>query len=187
MDGGALLSYVGWAVVYAAAAIAVLGGAGRATGLLTTKSHLVTLFVILFFVVLTQHPFPDPAALVCPVSKATPNFEPFHFAEAWAWAWRRSHSLAGFMREPPILSIVTNLLLCALIGILLRFHQIRLGTAVGLGAALSLTVELTQLTGLWGLYPCAFRKFDVDDLLLNTLGVVLGYLVARSMVSVAPR
>lgn len=34
-------------------------------------------------------------------------------------------------------------------------------------------IETTQLTGVWGIYPCAYRVFDVDDLLMNTLGAVL--------------
>ena len=180
MSGGVLFSYVGWATVYAAAATAVLGGAGRAVGLIRTGRPLVTLFVILFFVGLTQHPFPSPSVLVCPVPKARPNLVPLHFAEAWAWAWQSSDTLAGFMREPSILSMAMNLVLCSLIGVLLCWHQIRLRAAIVLGAALSLTIELTQLTGIWGLYPCAFRKFDIDDLLVNTLGVVLGYMAARS-------
>ena len=30
----------------------------------------------------------------------------------------------------------------------------------------------------WGIYPCAYRVFDVDDLLMNTLGAVLGSALA---------
>lgn len=40
---------------------------------------------------------------------------------------------------------------------------------------LSLFFEITQLTGVFGIYPRAFRLFDVDDLLLNTLGGFIGY------------
>ncbi len=50
--------------------------------------------------------------------------------------------------------------------------------AVLAGLALSLLVELTQLTGVWGLFSCAYRVFDVDDLLANGLGALLGGLVA---------
>ncbi len=46
------------------------------------------------------------------------------------------------------------------------------------GFALSLAVETTQLTGLWGIYPCAYRLFSVNDLLDNTLGAVVGSLLA---------
>lgn len=88
----------------------------------------------------------------------------------------------GFLREGQVLSVAMNLLLCSLIGAQLWRHDLPLRAVMRLGFGLSLTVELTQLTGIWGLYPCAFRKFDVDDLLLNTLGVMLGFLAARRCV-----
>lgn len=53
--------------------------------------------------------------------------------------------------------------------------------AVLAGLALSLLVELTQLTGVWGLYSCSFRVFDVDDLLANTTGALLGGLASPLM------
>lgn len=40
---------------------------------------------------------------------------------------------------------------------------------------LSLFYELTQLTGLYFIYPGSYRLFDVDDLMANTLGGLLGY------------
>lgn len=43
------------------------------------------------------------------------------------------------------------------------------------GAAVSLLTETAQLTGIFGLYPCSYRLFDVDDLLLNTGGAGLGF------------
>jgi glycopeptide antibiotics resistance protein len=40
---------------------------------------------------------------------------------------------------------------------------------------LSLFFELTQLTGLYGVYARPYRLFDVDDLIQNTVGGLLGY------------
>ncbi|MBO5095028.1 MAG: VanZ family protein [Lachnospiraceae bacterium] len=40
---------------------------------------------------------------------------------------------------------------------------------------LSLFFELTQLTALYGFYPAPYRIFDINDLMFNTLGGVLGY------------
>ena len=182
MNVGVLFSYVGWAMVYAGVATAVLGGAARAAGFFAAGRLWTTLFVILFFVVLTQHPFPDPVTLVCPVSKARPSLVPLRFMEAWAWQWRRNDTVTGFLREGQVLSVVMNILLCSVIGAMLWRHSVHLRIAALLGFGLSLSVELTQLTGIWGLYPCAYRKFDVDDLLLNTLGVTLGFIAARRRV-----
>lgn len=44
---------------------------------------------------------------------------------------------------------------------------------------LSLFFEITQLTGLYGIYNHPYRLFDVDDLLLNTFGGMVGYLLSR--------
>jgi hypothetical protein len=49
-------------------------------------------------------------------------------------------------------------------------------TVVGFG--LSLLIELTQKTGDWHLYSCAYRLFDVDDLVVNTLGATVGSLLS---------
>ena len=37
--------------------------------------------------------------------------------------------------------------------------------------------ELTQLSGLYGIYPRPYRLFDVDDLIINTLGGLFGHII----------
>ncbi|MCF0111550.1 MAG: VanZ family protein [Erysipelotrichaceae bacterium] len=51
---------------------------------------------------------------------------------------------------------------------------------------LSLFFEITQLTGLYGIYPKPYRLFDVDDLFTNTLGGVIGYLLITPIVKLLP-
>lgn len=51
---------------------------------------------------------------------------------------------------------------------------------------LSLFFELTQLTGLYFIYPRGYRLFDVDDLMLNTLGGLLGYVIAKLFTKILP-
>lgn len=41
---------------------------------------------------------------------------------------------------------------------------------------LSAFFEFTQVTRLYGIYPKPYRLCDIDDLILNTLGGVVGYL-----------
>ena len=53
-------------------------------------------------------------------------------------------------------------------------------TALGLGV--SLLIEVTQRTGVWNLYDCAYRLFDVDDLIVNTLGATVGSLLSLLLV-----
>jgi hypothetical protein len=52
---------------------------------------------------------------------------------------------------------------------------------VALGLGTSLLIELTQLTGDWGLYPCAYRFFSTSDLITNTIGAGIGALFAPAL------
>ena len=46
--------------------------------------------------------------------------------------------------------------------------------------------EFTQLTGLYGIYPRNYRIFDVDDLILNTLGGVIGFIITPLLTGFLP-
>lgn len=51
---------------------------------------------------------------------------------------------------------------------------------------LSLFFELTQLTGLYFIYPRPYRLFDVDDLMINMLGGILGYFIMNKLKVLLP-
>jgi glycopeptide antibiotics resistance protein len=85
----------------------------------------------------------------------------------------------ALLREPAFLQIVLNVLLFVPLGYFLRVILHRgVVVATAAGFALSLLVELTQRTGVWNLYSCAYRLFDVDDLIVNTLGATVGSLAS---------
>lgn len=65
---------------------------------------------------------------------------------------------------------------------------LRLGPvpSVLLGLATSLCIELAQLTGLFGLYPYAYRTFETTDLCTNTLGALAGWTLARLSLRLLP-
>jgi hypothetical protein len=73
-----------------------------------------------------------------------------------------------------------NLLFFVPLGIFARnlFGRRLSGTLI-IAFLVSLFIETAQLTGGFGFYPCSYRLFDVDDLLLNTLGASLGFGLAR--------
>ena len=52
------------------------------------------------------------------------------------------------------------------------------GFALLTGFGVSLAVEITQLTANFGTAPYPYRIFDVDDLMANTAGAVLGWVAA---------
>ncbi len=101
---------------------------------------------------------------------------------------RRAAQQAGYaglgtpgelLRNRAFLQVVLNVVLFLPFGVFVRLITHRgVVVATGLGLAVSLLIEVTQLTGVWGVYPCAYRLFDVDDLLTNTLGACLGAVVS---------
>ena len=67
-----------------------------------------------------------------------------------------------------------------------RLLRLRFLPSVLLGLAASLLIEVSQLTGLFGIYPYAYRCCDVDDVITNTLGAVLGWVCAWLLGRVVP-
>lgn len=108
------------------------------------------------------------------------------FEEAGAVAgdprsWLRVLETDGFFH------FTANIAMLFPLGIYLRYY-FRKGffSTAKWGFALSMSVELLQLTGLLFIYPRPYRLFDVDDLIANTLGAVLGYLVAPLPMKILP-
>jgi glycopeptide antibiotics resistance protein len=75
--------------------------------------------------------------------------------------------------------IAFNVAMTMPLGYFLRqYFHVSLKKTVLFGFLTSLLYEITQLTGLFFIYPRAYRIFDVDDLIINTLGALLGYVIA---------
>lgn len=55
-----------------------------------------------------------------------------------------------------------------------------------LSFCLSLFFELTQLSGLYFIYPGSYRLFDVDDLIVNTAGGMAGYAAIGPFMKILP-
>ena len=73
---------------------------------------------------------------------------------------------------------IYNIFLTLPFGMYLRYYyKCSLKKCTIITFFLSLFFELTQLTGLYFLYEKPYRCFDVDDLILNTSGGILGYLL----------
>lgn len=152
----------------------------RRHGRLALSTLALWAAALLYFVavwVYTLLPMPEPSAIVC----TQPQLDPFAFVEDL----RGAVASGGFLTDAGFLQLALNVLLFVPLGIFIRLIW-RRGIVVSLiaGLLLSLVIETTQITGVWGLYPCAYRLFDVDDLLTNTLGAVVGSLLS---LLIAPR
>ncbi|MEX3632682.1 VanZ family protein [Rothia sp. LK2492] len=99
-----------------------------------------------------------------------------------------SQGFTSILMSSQFLQIVCNVLLFMPLGFLARavFKRSLLVSAL-ITAGLSLAIELTQLTGIWGVYDCAYRIFDVDDLITNTAGGLLGATLALAWVTARRR
>ncbi|MEU8824129.1 VanZ family protein [Streptomyces sp. NPDC048636] len=109
------------------------------------------------------------------------------FGDIWKEAHHKVTPGALVLQNPAVAGALLNLLLLVPLGVFLRYHVrcgLRAATAVGLVS--SLFFELTQWSGVWGLYDCPYRLFDVDDLLINTAGAAAGWLLAGPLVRVLP-
>ena len=83
--------------------------------------------------------------------------------------------------------IVANVAMFTPLGIYLRYYfGCSLKKTLLFSLLLSLFFELTQLTGLYGYYPRPYRLADVDDLITNTCGGLLGYALAPLAMRLLP-
>ncbi len=102
---------------------------------------------------------------------------PFHFVTQVD----RDASLGSFaiLGDPALWQVALNIALFVPLGFLLsRLFPGRPWLAVGIAVACSLSIEITQVTGLWFIYDCAYRVFDIDDVLANALGAAVGLALA---------
>ncbi len=88
----------------------------------------------------------------------------------------------------PTVQLVLNVVLFVPFGLLVRrFAGRGVLTSTVAALATSLLIEVTQGTGLWGIYRCRYRVADVDDLMANTAGALVGALLAPQLLGWLPR
>lgn len=116
---------------------------------------------------------------------------PFSFLSDMAreaqFSWRVPRTWLKMLTTPAFISALSNVVMLLPFGVYLRYYyRCGRGKTVALAFALSLFFELTQLSGLYFLYPGSYRLFDVDDLMTNTLGGLAGYALAPVLTRFLP-
>ena len=82
-------------------------------------------------------------------------------------------------KERAFLQALFNGILLMPLGIYLSYYfNKNLKKTIIIAFCVSLFFELTQLSGLYGYYNRPYRLFDVDDLMLNSFGGCLGYMIS---------
>lgn len=180
MSPAHLATYLGTAALMALVGLLPVLALLRATGRRRGPAVTALAGLSLFFIALAFHPFPARETLHCS-GEWQVQLRPFHFAGAFERLWRQGAPFPAWAGNLTVSSTLMNFALCAAIGLALAGvtrHWLR---ALAFAAGLSFGIEITQLTGLWGIYPCAYRLFDVDDLILNISGAMAGYALARGI------
>lgn len=123
-------------------------------------------------------PLPDVDADFCTrfARLVEPQLHPFQFVQDIR-DQQHGSGLPELVANPALQQVVLNVALFVPLGAFVRYlagGSVLLTTAIG--AAVSLLIELTQLSGIWWIFPCPYRLFDVDDLTANTTGALLGAL-----------
>ncbi len=150
------------------------------------KWHIFLLYTFIFYMMcayfLTILPLPS-QSFVAHLTTPTHNFVPFMFV----WEFFKYTPFPLFhpatwiaaLKAPTVIQPVFNIFLTLPFGAYLHYYFRRTWKQTLLMTfLLSLFFELTQLSGLYGIYPRPYRLFDVDDLMLNTAGGMLGYALA---------
>lgn len=118
---------------------------------------------------------------------------PFQFIEdILKGNWLDLKNPASYMlifKQSAFYQVFFNFLLLLPLGVYLRYYLVnknkwwKAGITVFL---VSLFFEITQLTGIYGIYNCAYRLFDVDDLMSNTFGGIIGFFIAPAVLAIFP-
>ncbi|NGP46594.1 VanZ family protein [Bacillaceae bacterium SIJ1] len=135
-------------------------------------------FLVMLPLPTTLHNCPDGA-----VSGALYQLEPFRFftdiAKEAHFHPQVPESYLRIFKASSFYQVAFNILLFLPLGVYFRYYFIQRFIPTALfSLGLSLFIEITQGTGVYGLFACPYRVLDVDDLFANTLGGILGFIAA---------
>lgn len=138
---------------------------------LSWKRELQLLLVYICFAVIARFTF-------CPFGKVNGRIQPLLFDAEKMWPFRINlvpfiHMTDYAVRREAILNFVGNTFMFVPVGIVYPIVYKNLNThkkIIAAGVGLSLAIEILQL-------PFYDRVSDIDDLILNSLGYLLGYFI----------
>lgn len=145
------------------------------------ETFVVFTFILYCLCAVSLIVFPLPADHSAVVESArTPQLHPFHvidqIRETTDFSLGDRSTWGPALRSPVVYEAIFNVMLTVPLGAYLCYlFRCRWWMALLIGMATTLLFETSQLTGLFGLYAHPYRLFDVDDLILNTAGTMLGF------------
>ena len=145
------------------------------------KTFVVFTFILycMCAVSLIVFPLPKDPSQIVEIAQ-TPQLHPFHFVEqireTTDFSWADRSTWGPTLKARAAYEAYFNVLLTVPLGAYLCYlFRCRWWMALLIGMATTLLFETSQLTGLFDVYDHPYRLFDVDDLILNTTGTMLGF------------
>ncbi len=140
-------------------------------------SFILYLITIYFLVIL---PLPSEVE-VLNMKDIIPQLEPFKFINDILldtnFNIKDINTYIPTLTNPSVYTMLFNIIMTIPLGMYLRYYyKCSFLKTLIISFFISFFFEFTQLTGLYGIYPKAYRLFDVDDLITNTLGGLIGYI-----------
>lgn len=150
-------------------------------------SFILYMMTVYFLVIMPLPTFEEVAAM----KTKHPRLEPFAFIgdiiRDSEFDITNPSTYKHLITDSCIYTVVFNVFMTLPLGMYLRYYfKCGLKKTIMLAFLFSLFLETTQLTGLYGIYPKAYRLFDLDDLMVNTFGSFLGYLIAGKATALLP-
>lgn len=174
-----IVTMIAWPFVSAVLTLPILAGMYHRHHQLRFSAVVAAYLAVLYLlglVAFTLYPMPDNPQVYCETNQFAPQLSVMRFVRDI-----RTGGLDG------LLQLVLNVVLFVPLGfVMARWLRWEGWVVIPAGFLVSLTIECSQLTGFWGLYPCAYRHFDVDDLMTNTLGAILGWALAWLLDRISP-
>lgn len=148
---------------------------------LIVYSFILYMMTVYFLVIL---PLPSRQAVAASAG-IKPQFIPFHFVHDIIEYAQKHH--VPLWKNQALFQVLFNILMFVPFGMYLRYYfRCSWKKALLVSFCFTLFLETTQLTGIYGIYPKPFRMFDVDDLMANTSGGMIGYWIMTKIEGILP-
>ena len=156
------------------------------------RSIIIYTFILYLLVafLLVILPLP-PTKTVLRMPTKLPQLVPFTFIKdimvTTSLNLKNPSTYLSFFKTPTVYTVIFNLLLLFPFGVYLHYYfEKKWYQVLIMSFCLSLFFEITQLTGIFFIYPKVYRLFDVDDLMINTLGGMLGFICTKPLTIFLP-
>lgn len=138
-------------------------------------SFILYLMTIYFLVILPLPSREYVASLTTSKYQLIPFKFLYDFIKETPLVWNNPSTYLSAIKDASFYTVVFNIFMTIPFGMYLRYYfECDYKKTLKYSFLLSLFFELTQVTGLYFIYPRPYRLFDVDDLIMNTLGGLIG-------------